>query len=135
MDEKIKLQVPSEVPEGFPEYVEQGYLSTELPRGEVIEVADRRFADWLVRELGLVEVDVPTSEASSEAGGSPAFPADAFPDDFPRREIFTGQELSLGDLRGKSREDLIALPGVGEKTAEMILEYFAGEENSDGGAE
>ena len=57
-EEKFTLRVPDAdaLPEDFPDRVEQGNLATDLPRGQVIEISNRRFADWLVRELGLVEV-------------------------------------------------------------------------------
>lgn len=119
-EETIKLRVPADVPEGFPEYVSQGNLATDLPRGEVIEVSDRAFADWLVRELGLESLRPVESPLEAD-----------YPADFPRREIFIALGIAAIDARGLDRDGLIALNGVGEKTADAVLEYFASETDGD----
>ena len=61
-EETIKLRVPDDVPEDFPESVEQGNLATKLPVGGEIEIKNRKFADWLIREHGLAEVKPETGQ-------------------------------------------------------------------------
>lgn len=139
-EEIIRLRVPAEPPEGylasgakrkedderpmFPEYVEQGYHSTELPLGKTIEVKDRLFADWLVREYGLEDLTPPavSDEEETEAEGSPA---SDYPEDFPGREVLIENNISIDTAKSSTKEQLVALKGIGEKTADAILEYFA----------
>lgn len=118
-EKKFKLRVPAaeDLPEGFPEYVEQGYLSTELPRGEVIEVADERFAHWLVRDLGLELVEEPQSDPQTGEYAA----------DFPGRVVLMKLGVTPAKVRELDREQLIALDGIGEKTADAILAAVGGE--------
>lgn len=126
-EEKIKLRVPADDPEGFgdknpyPEYISQGNHAAELPRGEVIEVASRPFADWLVRTYDLEDLTPPENPVGND-----------YPEDFPRREVPVGLGVSITDLRTYDRDALIAIDGIGAKTADAILEYFAGEAPASG---
>lgn len=118
MPDKIKLKVPASIDIDF---VGMGNFQTELPPGEVIEVEDRRFADWLVREYNLTEE------------GKPEDPnAAAYPEDYPNRRAFIKLGLSEIDVRGMDRDELIALKGVGEKGADAVLEYYAAEQQPGG---
>ena len=132
-EKKIRLQVPDVVPEGFPEFLSHGNFEATLTPGSTVETVHRGFADVLVRDYGLVEaVSGQHSAVSPDKDQRSKIEDqsdDQFPDDFPRRELFAGQEFSLETLRGFDRDQLIALPGIGEKTADAILEYFA----NDGG--
>ena len=53
MSEKIKLKVPAGVDY---EHISQGNHGVDVVAGEEVEVEDRRFADWLVREQGYTEI-------------------------------------------------------------------------------
>ncbi len=103
--------MPDELPEGFPEYISQGEHSVTLAPGDTVEVDSRRFADWLVRELGLVDV-------------TPAA-TDGFPEDLPGRNVLIRENLTIEAVKEYTREQLIALDGIGEKTADAIIAYFA----------
>lgn len=127
MSEKtIKLQVPDEVPEGFvtaenktaketrsiyPEYLSQGNEAVTLVLGETVEVENRRFADWLVRECGLVVIEAPLD--------------DEYPADFPHRKIFIKLLMPIEYVRTLERDVLIAIKGINEKGVDAVLEYFA----------
>lgn len=62
MSEKIYLKVPSKPAANE---VSHGNFHAVLTPGKVITVEDRRFADWLVREFALAEVDKPKGNTSA----------------------------------------------------------------------
>lgn len=64
---KIYLKVPSKP---AAEFVSHGNFETELPAGEVIAVEDRRFADFLVRDYALAEVDKPKAKTKAKKAGA-----------------------------------------------------------------
>lgn len=113
MSEQIKLRVPSKP---AAEYVSQGNHSAELIPKSVITVDNRRFADFLVNEYACAEVD----------GDHDPF-EDEYAADFPGRKVFIAAKTPIVDLRMMDRDQLLAIEGVGEKTADGILEYFAAE--------
>ena len=54
MSDKIKLKVAGNV--DF-EYISQGnHALAAVAAGDEVEVEDRRFADWLIREHGFTEI-------------------------------------------------------------------------------
>ncbi len=68
MSEKIYLRVPSH-PEA--EFISVGNLEVTLVPGEVAEVDNRQFADWLVREHGLAEIDKPKAKKARATPDEP----------------------------------------------------------------
>ncbi|HUF02796.1 MAG TPA: hypothetical protein VMM38_01330 [Aridibacter sp.] len=48
------------------------------------------------------------------------------PEDLPGREAFEAEGLSFDQVKKLSPEDLVAVKGIGEKTAESLAEYLAG---------
>lgn len=69
MSEKIYLKVPSK-PEA--EEVSHGNFTAKLTPKAVITVDNRKFADELIREYGLAEVDKPTKATQPKAKKKPA---------------------------------------------------------------
>lgn len=66
---------------------------------------------------------------ATEAGElvPPADNTDALPDDFPgKAKLGAGGYATLKALRGLDRDALIAVEGIGEKTADAILEALKG---------
>jgi hypothetical protein len=76
------------------------------------------------------------SQAEADALGVTAAPAkgeapkpdpDALPEGFPGHKVLTeAGHTTFTAVRGLSRDDLIALDGIGEKTADAILEELKG---------
>lgn len=121
MSEKIKLRVPAEP---AAEYVEHGNFKATLDPGTTIEVEDRAFADWLVSEYALEDL----TPAAEPAGEPDVNPLEAeYPADFPDRALLIGNQIPIETARGLDRDQLIALPYIGKKKADAILEYFAAE--------
>lgn len=65
MSEKIYLKVPSEPAANEASH---GNHSAVLTPGKVIEVKNRKFADWLVREFACAEVDGDQQPAAGDSG-------------------------------------------------------------------
>lgn len=129
MAKKYILQVPADKPAGFPEFVTQGNFQADLTQ-ETVETTEANFARWLVAEYGLEDV---TPEVADDDGGAdePSAVPGEYPEDFPRREVLIENNISIDTARGLDRDQLIALNGIGEKSADAILEFF----NSTGGAQ
>ncbi len=71
MSETIKLRVPSKP---AVEYVSQGNHSATLTPSGVITVDNRSFADWLVNEYALAEVDTDSNQQSPVGSAEPENP-------------------------------------------------------------
>lgn len=60
-------------------------------------------------------------KAAEEAGKGKS---EGLPEDFPMRHVFEGLGFnSVEAIQGKSRDELIALNGIGEKSADAVLAY------------
>lgn len=67
--------------------------------------------------------DSPTGNAETESGGGKGS-ENGLPEDFPMRHVFdTAGFKSVAEVQAKSREELIALDGIAEKTADKVLAY------------
>lgn len=137
MTEKIRLKVPS-APAA--EFVSQGYLRADLQPDGVVETDSRQFADYLIGEFGLAEIGEPQRSDSSSSEPSLKERLEAeYPPDFPRRDVFIEMEMPLATVRGLTREQLVDLNGIAEKTADKVLAFLAEpvetmpETNVDGG--
>jgi|GEM_PF-6478357 len=115
MSEKIILRVPEHDDGGLPEYVSHGNFGAALARQETVQVTDARFADWLASTYGLRPV-TDAGHASSEIPGYAAL-------------VSAG--ISIEAAADMTKEQLIAVNGIGAKTADAILKFFA-ETPSDG---
>jgi endonuclease III len=54
-----------------------------------------------------------------------------YPEDFPGRAALIEAAIPIVTARNLDREQLIAINGIGAKTADAIIEYFASEEDGD----
>jgi hypothetical protein len=129
MKQIISLKVPAE-PKA--ESVSHGNFNADLTPGETIETTDERIAFWLVSEYGLKEVgreEVKTEEpaAETQTAAEPAAEdlADGYPEDLPGRDALIAAEVPLSTAKTLSAEQLAEYKGIGPKTAESIVEYFA----------
>jgi hypothetical protein len=123
---KILLKVPDKVPtttaiEVNPEtkektevqqpitFLAQGNDFVELEPGKVVETSNRKFADWLIGNYEFTEViDLSTS----------------YPADFPNAKPFVAEGIDFESVKKMSREELLAVNGVGEVTANQVVAYF-----------
>lgn len=137
MSEKIKLTVPGEVTQEVVqidpvskkevkvrqsiEYVSHGEHGAELKPNSIVETTSRKFADWLIREYGLEEVQA--DEPNENDSGNNEF-EEQYPADFPARKVFIEKQISIETARNSDRESLIKIEGIAEKTADKILIWF-----------
>jgi hypothetical protein len=125
MKQIISLKVPAE-PKA--ESVSHGPHDAELEPGSTIEVSDERFADFLVSEYDLEEVD--RREVKTDEPGSPEAPPvevdeESYPEDLPGRDALIEANVPLSTARTLSAEQLVEYKGIGSATAERIVKYFA----------
>lgn len=90
-------------------------------RAAVMTVAERRAAGGdaeAIEALKELELDerLRAEAAAQDAAGS------AFADDFPGRAVLVKLGLTPADVDALDRDGLIALDGIGEKTADQILD-------------
>ncbi|KAK0039548.1 hypothetical protein Bpfe_031033 [Biomphalaria pfeifferi] len=137
MSEKIKLKVSGEITQEVVqidpetkkevtvrqriEYVSQGEHGAELKPDSIIETSARKFADWLIREYGLEEIQ--SAEAVENDAASNEFEAQ-YPADFPARKVFIENQITIETARNLDRESLIKIDGIAEKSADKILNWF-----------
>lgn len=120
MIEPIKLKVPAEQKA---EFVSQGNFEADLTK-KTVETTSRTFADWLINEHGLTEIGAEKTEPASEAGQPLPVDFEAqYPADFPKREVFVALGMPFETARYLSREQLIAVNGIKDKTADKILAW------------
>jgi hypothetical protein len=128
MKQIISLRVPAE-PKA--ESVSHGNFDAELVPGETIETTDERIANWLVSDYDLTEIDrrdVPDQPAAeTETAPEPAAEdlAVGYPEDLPGRDALIAAEVPLSTAKSLSAEQLAEYRGIGAKTAEAIVNYFA----------
>jgi hypothetical protein len=122
--EIIRLRVP-ENPKA--EFVAHGNLGVELKPGQTVETPNRRFADALVAEYDLEEIEtVPVGEDPGKAGdGEPASEL-GYPADFPGREHLIAAEVPHATAVNLSAEQLAEYKGIGPKSAEVIRKFVEG---------
>jgi hypothetical protein len=102
------------------EFVSQGNHVADLAPDSTVTTKSRLFADWLIGELGLEEVEPVNEQASS------ASPLDAEYDaDFPGRKVFISLGIPFETVKGLSREKLIEINGIGPRTADEVLARVA----------
>lgn len=46
------------------------------------------------------------------------------PEDLPGRDIFNKLDMSADQVSGMEKDQLVELKGIGEKTADAVVEYF-----------
>jgi hypothetical protein len=63
-----------------------------------------------------------TTTDTEDGGGGGDTDPDAIPDDFPGAASLRKADFNMQDVREATREDLLALDGIGEATADKILE-------------
>lgn len=88
-----------------------GGESVKLKKGEVIRVGTKEAEKYLRGNLlVLAKEDAP--------------PENPLPADFPMRNVFWNHGFtSVGDIQAKTRDELIALDGIADKTADKALAY------------
>ncbi|HQU84501.1 MAG TPA: hypothetical protein PKY59_15290 [Pyrinomonadaceae bacterium] len=137
MSKKIKLRVPGEITQEVVEtdpdtkekvtrqqvleYVSHGEDGAELKPDSIIETSSRKFADWLIREYGLEEIQA--DESTENEAISNEFETQ-YPVDFPSRKVFIEKQISVETARNLDRESLIKIDGIAEKSADKILNWF-----------
>ncbi len=61
-------------------------------------------------------------------------PEFGFEDDFPAKDIFEAESIALGTVARMTKEELVAIKGIGAKTADQVIEAVKaiyGEEKSE----
>lgn len=92
-------------------------MGIALREGGLYKVGGK-FVDAEGKEIA--EKDLPAR--FRKAVSAPALETD-LPEDFPgRKELIAGGLVELETVKTKTRDELIALKGIGEKTADEILE-------------
>lgn len=71
------------------------------------------------RDFGKI-IEEDTAGGGSQPAGSET---GEFPDDFPMAQVLHGLGLKYEEVSKMNRDDLIALKGIGEKSADAILAY------------
>lgn len=128
MKQIISLKVPAE-PKA--ESVSHGPHDAVLDPGSTIEVSDERFANFLVSEYGLVEVDRREVKAddpqppTADETEPPTVDAEDYPEGFPGREALVEANVPFATARSLSAEQLVEYKGIGAKTADAIVEFVA----------
>lgn len=127
---KIKLNVPSKP---GADKVSVGNFEAELKPNSIITVENRRFADHLIENFGLTETGKKSSGDDGDGdGGENQF---GYPAGFPGRDALEAAKIPFETVKGLTLEQLVAVKGIGEKTAESILafepEETDGEETAD----
>lgn len=98
----------------------KGRLLTKIEHLQFFEGTDEEKQS----ELQKLKARVAELEGASKPAEQPAeLPPTAFPDEFPARAKFENLGKSFDEVKAMSREDLIALEGIGEKTADDVLAY------------
>jgi hypothetical protein len=127
MKQIISLKVPAE-PKA--ESVSHGNFDADLTPGETIETSDERIANWLKADYDLKETgreEVKAAEPAPEE--TPETPAEdlaaGYPEDLPGREALIAAEVPVSTVRSLTAEQLAGYKGIGPKTADAIVEYFA----------
>ncbi len=111
------------------EFMSQGNNETAVERGGVTETNNSRYADWLIREHGFEILETVEDETTDNQTQDDH--ADEYPAEYPGRKILTEAKISREMLKTLSREQLLEITGIGEKTADAILLI----EETNGGAE
>jgi hypothetical protein len=105
-----------------PPHYRDGREILKLPAAEVVKSGFRALDKNRLKRLSgglLKDYEKPPEQFETD-----------LPEKFPGREILRGLELNLADVRALDRGGLIDLVGIGEKTADRILEFLAeGEQN------
>lgn len=127
MKQIISLKVPAE-PKA--ESVSHGPFDADLEPGSTIEVTDERFASFLVSEYDLEEVDRREVKAAEPEpvpaeDMTPEITDRDYPSDFPGREALVEANVPFETARSLTAEQLVEYKGIGPKTADSIVEYFA----------
>src|SRR5689334_11102147 len=107
MTQIITLKVPAE-PKA--ESGSHGNFDADLVPGETIEVSNERFANFLISEYDLEEVDrrdVETSEEpAAETESADEVTLLSYPDDFPGREALTEARVPFDTAKTLTAEQL-----------------------------
>jgi hypothetical protein len=112
-EKKALVSVTREVPA----YVMNVREKIDLPEGVQ---AEKPFYSEFAETLCLISKDfLPVN--------SPTQPTTDLPETFPMREILRGENLQLADVVQLDREALLKIPGIGEKSADKIIQFL--EEN------
>lgn len=125
MKQIISLKVPAE-PKA--ESVSHGPHDADLVPGEIVETSDERFANFLVSEYELEEVDrrdVKADEPAPAAETPVEVETEDYPEDFPGREALVEANVPMATVRSLSADQLVEYPGIGPATAKRIVEHFA----------
>lgn len=125
-----RLRVPAEPGEGYPEFVAHGQLEATLTPGEIVETTNAAFA-WFLEDryqlepLETVEVEIEPTEDVDSAGDDEAklIDAEAYPAEFPAREILIGHNVAYETAIGLDADQLKAYKGIGPKLADEIIEF------------
>lgn len=81
-------------------------------------------ADYAIRRGFCRAEKSKKTETEEAAAAAPEKVKPGLPEDFPMRHVFQKLGLdSVEEIQAKSREDLIALDGIADKTADKILAY------------
>lgn len=92
--------------------------------GVEIETQNVRVRDLEARRTYRKESLADALERIANAAGTPTEASkELLPEDFPARELLQGADLTLPEVQKMSREDLLSIKGIGEKTADAILNY------------
>lgn len=142
VDPETKEAVTKQVPV---EYVSQGNYDAELKPNSIIETKSERFADFLTSEYGLEIINPQPVEVPVAPENPPHDYEAEYPADYPKREVFIGLGMPFETARGLSREQLVTVSGIKDKTADTILSWQpapvvpiqpeAGSEENNGGQE
>jgi hypothetical protein len=139
MAKKIyRLRVPAEPEEGYPEFVAHGQLEATLTPGGTVETDNANFAWFLEDRYDLEPLETVEVEDESTDDVDPVnnndepkmIDADAYPQDFPAREILIGHNVPYETAIGLDADQLKSYKGIGPKLADEIIEFV-----ENGGAE
>jgi hypothetical protein len=99
------------------------YKGIDYIAGPSVEMPEDVAKLVINRELGTL-VDAPAAAPEvKENAGSNAIGDDGYPGDFPGRKTLVKLGKTYDEVKGMSRDDLIKLNGIAEKTADDILAY------------
>lgn len=94
-----------------------GSFRKEFEPGEIYEIEKQEDLAFLLNQnlFNVVSADSEAVETVATEG---------LPEDFPMRHVFEREGFkSVAEIQNKTRDELIAIDGIGEKTADAALHY------------